>query len=137
MTAHKKKIHIDNGDKAESDSAPPEVKKDKKTKQTTLDTCFDDTFQDNNQNENPSNLSSISEGGCCKSHISLVGHSIVNDVKQTIGKHWVGEMLNFNQKTLAVSFFLFFAAIVSVYSLLSSLVFVVRTRIYFALLYFG
>ena len=37
--------------------------------------------------------------------------NIINDVKQTIGTHWVKEMTNFNQKTIAVSFFLFFAAV--------------------------
>jgi hypothetical protein len=124
MIANKKKVHIDNGDRTESNSTSPEVKKDKKTKQSTLETCFDDTFEDDNQDGIQSNLSSPSEGGCCKNRFSSAGHSIVSDVKQTIGKHWVGEMLNFNQKTLAVSFFLFFAAIVSAYSFLSSLIFI-------------
>ena len=39
------------------------------------------------------------------------GRGIVADVKRTIGTHWKPEMLNFNQKTIAVSFFLFFACI--------------------------
>mmetsp|Transcript_23146 Transcript_23146/g.34321 ORF Transcript_23146/g.34321 Transcript_23146/m.34321 type:complete len:634 (+) Transcript_23146:169-2070(+) len=45
-----------------------------------------------------------------KSRFNLCGN-IINDVKQTIGKHWIQEMTNFNQKTIAVSFFLFFAAV--------------------------
>lgn len=45
--------------------------------------------------------------GFCKN----IGQGIVEDFKQTIGTHWLKEMINFNQKTIAVSFFLFFAAI--------------------------
>ncbi len=45
-----------------------------------------------------------------KSRFNLCGN-IIDDVKQTIGKHWIQEMTNFNQKTIAVSFFLFFAAV--------------------------
>jgi len=39
------------------------------------------------------------------------GRGIVDDYKQTIGTHWKAEMINFNFKTIAVSFFLFFAAV--------------------------
>lgn len=39
------------------------------------------------------------------------GRGICSDFKQTVGTHWVAEMTNFNQKTVAVSFFLFFACI--------------------------
>ena len=39
------------------------------------------------------------------------GRGIVNDIKTTIGTHWVKEMTNFNTKTIAVSFFLFIAVI--------------------------
>ena len=39
------------------------------------------------------------------------GSGIVAEFKRTIGTHWIKEMTNFNQKTIAVSFFLFFAAV--------------------------
>ena len=39
------------------------------------------------------------------------GKGIQQDVKNTIGKYWCQEMTNFDQKTVAVSFFIFFAAI--------------------------
>jgi len=39
------------------------------------------------------------------------GRGIIKDFKQTVGSYWVMEMTNLNQKTIAVSFFLFFAAI--------------------------
>jgi predicted adenine nucleotide alpha hydrolase (AANH) superfamily ATPase len=39
------------------------------------------------------------------------GRGIVKDIKRTLGTHWVKEMTNFNQQTIAVSFFIFFAAI--------------------------
>lgn len=40
-----------------------------------------------------------------------VGQGIVEDVKRTLGTHWRAEMTNFNQKTVAISFFVFFACI--------------------------
>ena len=46
-------------------------------------------------------------------HSYSFGRGIVDDFQRTVRTHWVQEMTNFNQKTLAVSFFLFFAAIVS------------------------
>ena len=39
------------------------------------------------------------------------GKGIVDDAKQTVGTWWVKEMSNFSQKTVAVTFFLFFACI--------------------------
>lgn len=39
------------------------------------------------------------------------GRGIIADFKRTVGTHWKQEMVNFNQKTIAVSFFLFFACI--------------------------
>ena len=39
------------------------------------------------------------------------GRGIIADIKRTLGTHWKGEMTNFNQQTVAVSFFLFFACI--------------------------
>ena len=39
------------------------------------------------------------------------GQGIVDDVKRTLGTHWRSEMTNFNQKTVAISFFVFFACI--------------------------
>jgi len=40
-----------------------------------------------------------------------IGYGIIDDFKRTVGTHWKQEMTNFNQKTVAVSFFLFFACI--------------------------
>jgi hypothetical protein len=39
------------------------------------------------------------------------GRGIISDYCSTVGTHWFAEMTNFNQKTIAVSFFLFFACI--------------------------
>jgi len=39
------------------------------------------------------------------------GRAIVADFKRTIGTYWCQEMTNFNQKTVAVSIFIFFAAV--------------------------
>ena len=39
------------------------------------------------------------------------GRGIIADCKRTLGSHWIEEMINFNQQTIAVSFFLFFACI--------------------------
>ena len=39
------------------------------------------------------------------------GQGIVDDIKRTLGTHWRAEMSNFNQKTVAISFFVFFACI--------------------------
>ncbi len=50
------------------------------------------------------------EVGC----LASIGKGVVSDFKETIGTHWKSEMVNFNQKTVAVSFFLFFACIVSI-----------------------
>jgi len=44
------------------------------------------------------------ENGC-------FGKGIVQDLKRTVFTHWKSEMTNFNQKTIAVSFFIFFAAV--------------------------
>jgi hypothetical protein len=39
------------------------------------------------------------------------GRGIIADFKRTVGTHWLQEMTNFNEQTVAVSFFIFFAAI--------------------------
>ena len=39
------------------------------------------------------------------------GRAIVREFRRTVGTWWVKEMTNFNQKTIAVSFFIFFAAV--------------------------
>jgi len=39
------------------------------------------------------------------------GRGVVKEFKRTVGTWWVAEMTNFNQKTIAVSFFIFFAAV--------------------------
>jgi len=35
------------------------------------------------------------------------GRGMIADVKRTVGTHWVSEMTNFNQKTVAVSLLMF------------------------------
>lgn len=39
------------------------------------------------------------------------GRAIVSELRQTVGTWWWKEMTNLNQKTIAVSFFVFFAAV--------------------------
>jgi hypothetical protein len=39
------------------------------------------------------------------------GKGIINDIKRTVGTHWVEEMTNFNQKTIAVTLLLFISVI--------------------------
>ena len=39
------------------------------------------------------------------------GRGIIKEWKRTIGTWWIKEFTNFNQKTIAVSFFIFFAAV--------------------------
>lgn len=39
------------------------------------------------------------------------GTGIVNDIKRTVGTHWLKEMINFNQKTVAVTLLLFISVI--------------------------
>lgn len=39
------------------------------------------------------------------------GRAIVQEVRNTVGTWWWKEMTNLNQKTIAVSFFVFFAAV--------------------------
>ena len=39
------------------------------------------------------------------------GKAIITDIRLTLGRYWCKEMTNFDQKTIAVSFFIFFAAI--------------------------
>jgi len=39
------------------------------------------------------------------------GKGFINDFKSTIGTHWVAEMINFNQKTVAVSMLMFISVI--------------------------
>jgi hypothetical protein len=39
------------------------------------------------------------------------GRAVIKEFKRTVGNWWFKEMTNFNQKTIAVSFFIFFAAV--------------------------
>ena len=41
----------------------------------------------------------------------LWGKGIIGDIKRTIGSHWLEEMLNINQKTIAVSLLMFISVI--------------------------
>jgi hypothetical protein len=39
------------------------------------------------------------------------GRGIVNDIRSTVGTHWFKEMINFNQKTIAVTLLMFITII--------------------------
>ena len=39
------------------------------------------------------------------------GRGFIADIKRTVGTHWVEEMINFNQKTIAVSLLMFITVI--------------------------
>jgi hypothetical protein len=39
------------------------------------------------------------------------GRGIINDIKRTVGTHWKEEMVNLNQKTIAVSLLMFITVI--------------------------
>ena len=71
-----------------------EDEKKKRKKSKTVDTVLEDAWEDECENEGTVHKSGI-----------------ITEFKATIGSHWIKEMTNFNQKTIAVSFFLFFAAI--------------------------
>ena len=91
--------HQQSEDKSEQRNTRQNNRK-KMKKSTTVDTVLADIWEDecettNNKQDKETKKSS----------------GIISDFKQTIGTHWVKEMTNFNQKTIAVSFFLFFAAI--------------------------
>jgi len=71
-------------------------------KQFTSDTIGVDMARDSDE--------ASQDNGAIRPNQSF-GRGIVKDFKQTIGIHWKAEMTNFNFKTIAVSFFLFFAAV--------------------------
>jgi hypothetical protein len=58
-----------------------------------------------------SDTSGMSEAPATSQRGPGFGRGIVADAKRTLGVHWIAEMRNFNQKTVAVSFFLYFACI--------------------------
>lgn len=39
------------------------------------------------------------------------GQGIINDIRRTVGTHWVSEIMNFNQKTIAVTLLMFISVI--------------------------
>jgi len=39
------------------------------------------------------------------------GKGIIRDVRTTVGTHWISEMINFNQKTVAVTFLMFISVV--------------------------
>lgn len=41
----------------------------------------------------------------------LWGKGLIADIKRTVGTHWIEEMTNFNQKTVAVSLLMFITVI--------------------------
>jgi hypothetical protein len=74
-------------------------------------TDFDDSCDINDKDSN-NNGDLIKDAG--KVHIDeaqMWGRGIVNDVKRTIGTHWLREMMIFNQKTVAVTLLLFITVI--------------------------
>jgi len=89
-----------------SNANPPKSGRKKQVTSSALPSNLE--YDDNSfSKSNESARNEQKDHGCCKS----IGQGIVEDFKQTIGTHWLKEMINFNQKTIAVSFFLFFAAI--------------------------
>ena len=91
---------IEQGEKSSEQSNTKEHKRKKMKKSTTVDTLLADMWEEEFQTTQDR-----------KHKETKKSSGIVSDFKQTIGTHWVKEMTNFNQKTIAVSFFLFFAAI--------------------------
>ena len=77
-------------------------------KSLTAKTVFEEYDGDDNRNTNGDDEDQ-SRSKCCG--VKSPGKGIIDDFKQTIGKNWWKEMTNFNSRTVAVSFFLFFAAI--------------------------
>ncbi len=96
-----KRISNSNGN--ESEDSAKEKGHHAVKKQTTQETFIEDDFV-------AAKSVQSTKGDRCSASF---GSGIILDFKQTVGTHWIAEMINFNQKTLAVSFFLFFAAIVS------------------------
>eukprot|EP00554_Chaetoceros_debilis_P006819 CAMPEP_0194081458 /NCGR_PEP_ID=MMETSP0149-20130528/7228_1 /TAXON_ID=122233 /ORGANISM="Chaetoceros debilis, Strain MM31A-1" /LENGTH=637 /DNA_ID=CAMNT_0038763377 /DNA_START=115 /DNA_END=2028 /DNA_ORIENTATION=+ len=97
--------------KSETEKKKVRGLKHQQTAETT-NTFFgrgDDNVSDNPPSDHD-NVTEVVDADVSSPRKSLCGN-IINDIKQTIGTHWVKEMTNFNQKTIAVSFFLFFAAV--------------------------
>ncbi len=69
----------------------------------------DKTLFENFDEDPPEPITEETERKCCS--MLRFGKGIVEDFKRTVGTNWRKEMSNFNQKTIAVSFFLFFACI--------------------------
>ena len=72
-------------------------------------TVFFEDFEDDDSGNTTIEDTDQSRSKCCG--VKSPGKGIIDDFKQTIGKNWWKEMTNFNSRTVAVSFFLFFAAI--------------------------
>ena len=79
-------------------------------KSLTAKTVFFEEDSDDNANNNGDDEDTDqSRSKCCG--VKSPGKGIIDDFKRTIGTNWWKEMTNFNSRTVAVSFFLFFAAI--------------------------
>lgn len=69
-------------------------------------------LEDGELKRSTSNVDLMPDAG--KVHIDeaqMWGRGIVNDFKRTVGTHWVKEMINLNQKTIAVTFLVFISVI--------------------------
>ena len=80
-------------------------------KSLTAKTVFFEEYDgdDNANNNGDDEDTDQSRSKCCG--VKSPGKGIIDDFKRTIGTNWWKEMTNFNSRTVAVSFFLFFAAI--------------------------
>lgn len=66
----------------------------------------------NDKMSSPSNNDLVEDAGTV--HLAKAqpwGRGILADIKRTVGSHWVEEMTNFNQKTVAVSLLMFITVI--------------------------
>lgn len=81
------------------------------------DTTTPKTFEPSYETASSDNASATSPDSSKHSSVlddepsASCGRGICRDFRRTIGTHWKTEMSNFDQKTVAVSFFLFFACI--------------------------
>jgi len=101
-------VTLDETEQASSSKSIKPVHSEKKIrnkKQSTEETFLDNESSLNEDHDESKEEKSKARSCCCSCD------GVIQDFKRTIGKHWVKEMTNINQKTLAVSFFLFFAAI--------------------------
>ena len=69
-------------------------------------------FSNDNNHRAVSNADLIDDAGKVKLDPAMPwGKGVLSDFKRTVGTHWLSEIINFNQKTIAVSLLLFISVI--------------------------